>query len=246
MVSGRKMAFVAIVVIIVAASLGFYFLQYGGIWGGRVTKITWQRTGGFMGINEALMIESDGSASLTSNLLGDMELVLSEVEFKSLISLIKEANFFRFDDSYRAKSGVADYFIYRLTVETTSMVKTVEWVDSWASEKTLPEMLGEIEGHILSIIQGEGFGSIEGTVFDQNEKPISDMRVSIVNGTTSFPEILAITNEEGYYLIGSVPPGVFMVGVHDLQGERIGLKSVYVRGGETSTLNFNIQSSAPA
>jgi len=86
MVSGRKMAFVAIVVIIVAASLGFYFLQYGGIWGGRVTKITWQRTGGFMGINEALMIESDGSASLTSNLLGDMELVLSEVEFKSLIS----------------------------------------------------------------------------------------------------------------------------------------------------------------
>jgi len=83
-------------------------------------------------------------------------------------------------------------------------------------------------------------------VFDQNEKPISDMRVSIVNGTTSFPEILAITNEEGHYLIGSVPPGVFMVGVHDLQGERIGLKSVYVRGGETSTLNFNIQSSAPA
>ncbi len=83
-------------------------------------------------------------------------------------------------------------------------------------------------------------GGIEGTVTDLDGKPVTGMRVSIVSGTTSFPEMAPETNEEGYYRIGSVPPGTFEVAVHDREGNRIGLESVVVRSGETSTLNFTI------
>jgi hypothetical protein len=83
-------------------------------------------------------------------------------------------------------------------------------------------------------------GGIEGTVTDHNGRPIAGMRVSIVSGTTGYPEIAIETNEEGYYLIGSVPLGTFGVAVHDKQGNRICLESVTVRGGEASTLNFAI------
>lgn len=75
---------------------------------------------------------------------------------------------------------------------------------------------------------------------DYDGKPVAGMRVGIVSGTTAFPEIAVETNEEGYYRIGGVPPGTFEVAVHDRQGNRIGLESVTVRSGKTSTLNFVI------
>ena len=87
----------------------------------------------------------------------------------------------------------------------------------------------------------EATGGIEGTV-TWIDKPAPGMRVCIVSGTTGFPEIAVETNDDGYYHIGSVPPGTFEVAVHDVQGNRIGLESVTVRSGETSTLNFVIQS----
>lgn len=83
-------------------------------------------------------------------------------------------------------------------------------------------------------------GGIEGTVTNVDGKPVAGMRVSIVSGTTGFPEILALTNEDGYYKIGSVPSGRFEVAVHDREGNRIGLDSVTVRSGETSTLDFTV------
>ncbi|MFC2062516.1 carboxypeptidase-like regulatory domain-containing protein [Chloroflexota bacterium] len=83
-------------------------------------------------------------------------------------------------------------------------------------------------------------GGIEGTITDLDGKPVAGMRVGIVSGTTGFPEIAPETNDEGYYQIGSVPPGTFEVAVHDREGNRIGLGSVVVRSGKTSTLNFTI------
>ncbi len=84
-------------------------------------------------------------------------------------------------------------------------------------------------------------GGIEGTVTDHDGNPLVGMRVGIVSGTTFFPEIAVETNEEGYYQIGSVPPGTFEVAVHDIQGNRIGLGSIAVKSGETSTLDFVIE-----
>lgn len=88
--------------------------------------------------------------------------------------------------------------------------------------------------------QQEGTGGIEGAVTDTDGKPVVGMRVLIVSGTTGFPEIAAETNEDGYYQIGSVPPGTFAVAVHDRKGNRIGLESVVVRSGDISSLNFVI------
>jgi len=87
----------------------------------------------------------------------------------------------------------------------------------------------------------EDVGGIEGTVTDADGKPVAGLTVIIVSGTTGFPEIAAITNEAGYYAIGSVPPGSFEVAVHDQEGNRVGLENVDVRSGVTSTLNFTVQ-----
>lgn len=83
-------------------------------------------------------------------------------------------------------------------------------------------------------------GGIEGTVTDLDGKPVAGMRVAIVSGTTSFPEIAPETNEEGYYQIGNIPPGTFEVSVNDRDGNRVGFESVVASSGETSTLNFII------
>jgi hypothetical protein len=80
----------------------------------------------------------------------------------------------------------------------------------------------------------------QGTVTNPDGKPVAGMRVWIVSGTTGFPEMAPETNEEGYYQIGSVPPGTFKVATHGREGNRIGLESVVVRSGETSTLNLTI------
>jgi len=87
-------------------------------------------------------------------------------------------------------------------------------------------------------------GAIQGTVIDVDGKPVAGMRVSIVSGTVGFPEILALTDEMGRYTIGSVPAGTFEVAVHDEEGSRVGIESIVVRDGETSTLDFTITAQA--
>lgn len=87
-------------------------------------------------------------------------------------------------------------------------------------------------------------GVIEGSVTDRDGNPVVGMRVLILSGTTSFPEIAAETDEYGYYQIESVPSGTFVVGVHDQSGDKIGYlgRDVGVTGGEPLTLNFVISS----
>lgn len=148
----RRSVMVAIVVVVFLATSALCIHQFTSQ-EGEITKLTWNRSDGFIGLNEKLTIESDGSATYKSNLFGNGELDLTEPEFKDLLSLLKEVSFFALDNSYDAKPGTADYFSYRLTVQTTSDEKTVEWVDGWASEKTLPRGLEEVQIHIQSVIE---------------------------------------------------------------------------------------------
>ena len=83
-------------------------------------------------------------------------------------------------------------------------------------------------------------GGIAGIVTDLDGGPVEGMRVGIVSGTAAFPEIGPETDEAGSYQINSVPPGTFQVGVHDRDGQRVGLESVVVKSGETATLNFSV------
>ena len=113
-------------------------------------EIVWERTGGFMGLNEKLIIATNGSILYISNHYNDTEMVITEAELKDLLN---KAEFFTKDTSYTAKTNAADYFVYKLTVETASGNKTIKWVDKWASEETLPPELEELQDQILGIIE---------------------------------------------------------------------------------------------
>ena len=235
----RKWMFIALLAVSIAVVFGLYyfFLRPNPT----ITGVVWQRSGGFAGINETLEIESDGSVTLSSNLLGGNQFILSETEWNQLLSVIENSGFTGFEASYEPRSGVADFFIYSLEVKKGSSTKQVEWVDDWASESELPEGLKDIEEHILSIIQGTELGGVEGIVSDELGRPASGLIVSFVEGSVGFPEIAIITDEDGFYQIGSVPPGVFILGVHDEEGERIGQKTFQVVGGEISTIDIVVR-----
>ena len=89
---------------------------------------------------------------------------------------------------------------------------------------------------------GPELGAIRGTVTDESGEPLPGIRVGIVSGTAAFPEIAPETDEKGLYQISGVSPGTFEVAFHDRKGNRVGIETVTVIGGETSTLD--LQSSA--
>jgi hypothetical protein len=232
----RRWIIVIPVVAAIAVVFGFYsFIANPSQ---RIMGIVWHRSGGFAGLNEKMTIGFDGSGVLSSSFLGEAEFILSETEWKTLKDLILASGFMKLDSYYKPKSNVADYFSYELTVETDSTSKTVKWVDDLASEDDLPEGLLEIGNEILEIIQGTGTGSVEGFVLDDGGSPLSKLTVSIIKGTTGFPEIAVITGEDGYYKIDSIPPGVFTLGVHDDSGKKLTEDTVFIRGGKTSRLDF--------
>jgi hypothetical protein len=206
-----------------------------------ITGIAWSRSGGFAGIDEILTIGSDGSALLSSNFLGDAEFTLTDTEWEELVALIEDSDFMELEATYGAKAGVADFFSYSLTVDMDSTSKQVRWVDEWAAKGGLPETLTDIEEAILSFIQGTGTGGVEGIVSDDSSKPIPGYTVSILRGSTGFPEIAALTGKDGQYSIGSVPPGVFTLGVRGETGELLAEDTVSVKGGETSKLDFTVR-----
>lgn len=87
---------------------------------------------------------------------------------------------------------------------------------------------------------GSAPGGIAGTVTGLDGEPVAGVRVAIVSGTTTFPEIAPETDQQGRYQIGGVPPGTFEVAVHDREGQRVGQSSVTVTSGETATLDFSV------
>jgi hypothetical protein len=136
-----------VLVVIPTTSLALNYFNYIN---GTRSKIVWERTGGFIGLNEKLIISADKSILYLSNHFNDTEGVITKAEFEDLLN---KAEFFTTDRYYTVKPNAADYFAYKLTVETTSSTKTIEWVDAWASEETLPPELVEIQDQILSIIE---------------------------------------------------------------------------------------------
>jgi hypothetical protein len=223
------MLIVLMVVAVAAAAVYYYsFMMKPSL---EVTGIVWRRSGGFAGFGETLTVGSDGSVALSSNFLGEVEFTLIEEEWEGLGALIADSGFMELDENYGAKSGVADFFTYSLTVELGSTSKKVQWVDDWASAEELPPGLGDIGEDILALFQGTGSGGVGGIVSDGGGNPLPGLSVSILRGSAGFPEIAAITGEDGGYSIGSIPPGVFTLGVRGEIGELLAEASVFVRGG---------------
>jgi|GEM_PF-1760439 len=55
------------------------------------------------------------------------------------------------------------------------------------------------------------FFSIQGIVTNQQGKPIAGVAVAIVEGTASWPEIAAVTNEKGEFSLGNLANGSYTV-----------------------------------
>ena len=235
----RRWVLLAFSVVSITALFSIYYLVTQS--NPTIMGIVWTRTGGFAGLNETLEIESDGSVTLFSDFIGEKKFSLSKIEWENMISVIANTGFDGFEVVYEPKAGGTDFFTYSLTVDWDSGMKRVEWVDDWASKKELPGGLKEIKEYMLSIIHGVEPGGIEGTVSDEIGRPIRGFMVSIINGSVGFPEIAVITNANGQYMIGSVPPGIFTVGVHDDNGDLIGKATTQVSGGKTSTLDIVVR-----
>ena len=84
-----------------------------------------------------------------------------------------EANFFALDCVYAANPSAAEYYGYKLTVQTDSEVKMVEWVESWASEKAISSGLEEIQLHIEKVI-----GKMRQTTGTQEEPGAKAIRIA--------------------------------------------------------------------
>jgi hypothetical protein len=146
---------------------------------GGVNELTFVRTGGFIGLDEKLHIKEDGTANYTSNKFGDADLNLDGAE---VADLRNRADFFTSDTVYNARSGPADFYIYRLTVQTGFDVKTIEWVDSWAAAEPLPSELGELQLHLESIIQRAR--DLSGVANDAQERAVEISTTFIVQAPT--------------------------------------------------------------
>ena len=238
--SSNRTIYIAIIWVVIAAVaiFGYSLLTNPPQ---EITGIIWNRSGGFAGFDETLTIRSNGSASLSSNFLGQIKFSFTEEEWNELITLIKNSGFMELDDTYGAKTGVADFFSYSLIVEMDSSSKQVLWVDDWAAKGNLPDVLNELGEKILGIIEGTGVGSVTGTVSDYRGNPIQGYLVSILRGSNSFPEIAVVTGKDGYYEIDSIPPGIFTIGVTDENGKLVAEKTIFVKGGKTSILDFLIR-----
>jgi hypothetical protein len=84
-------------------------------------------------------------------------------------------------------------------------------------------------------------GGVEGIITDELGRALTGLRVIIIDGSVGFPEIAALTGEDGYYQIGSILPGTFTIGVHDEQGELLGQKTFQVERGKTSTVDIALR-----
>lgn len=83
-------------------------------------------------------------------------------------------------------------------------------------------------------------GGIEGTVTGPEGGPVSGMRVAIVRGTSSYPEMAPETDDEGHYNLSGITPGTYDVAAYDSDGETAVLDSVVVQSGETATLDLTV------
>ena len=82
------------------------------------TRISWERSGGFAGLDEKFTLEADGTATLSSNLIGVVEFTLSQHEWETLLKIIDESDIMNLDTSLGPRSGVTDFYSYNLEVLT--------------------------------------------------------------------------------------------------------------------------------
>jgi hypothetical protein len=158
----------------------------------RASRVVWERSGGFMGLDENIVITDDGAVSYSSTQFVDGEMEISREEYEQLIH---ELNYFTRDLRFDAKQGVADYFIYRVIVNSALGMRVFDWVDGWASQEPIPGELEEIGMHFLSLVERLRGG--DGVAQNASERAEGLAREFLVQAPTfkfdGIPETINIT-----------------------------------------------------
>jgi len=120
---------------------------------GSLERIIWERSGGLIGLDEELVIFPDGSVRYSSEEFVNADLIaithlIREDEIANLIAFTD----FSGDEVLPPDPSASDFFTYKVTIETTSGSRTIEWVDDWASQESLTDEIEALQGQIESII----------------------------------------------------------------------------------------------
>lgn len=170
--------------VLLSSSIAIYFGLFGvqGIKeapqqeAATVVRVEFQRSGGFAGLRETMIIEiipqqagvhhNDSSSSgdawivkYSSNKFGNST---SSLGRSQVANLTAKAGELQTNKTYWAKSGVADYFTYELTILRAGgngtgswniSSTTIRWVDAWACNETLPPSIASIQVDLETILQ---------------------------------------------------------------------------------------------
>jgi hypothetical protein len=141
---------VAIILVATASS----FLLMPSVLGdgrGKGPTVSWQRSGGIMGLMEELVVAPDGRVSYTSNRFGSAQLLLNTSMLEELWKMVEPI---AASKAYTARAGAADYFGYSLTLNYSgSPAKVVQWVDAGVSTEALPSQLSDIQSFMTGLVQ---------------------------------------------------------------------------------------------
>ena len=157
----------------------------------KTSKMVWTRSGGFIGLAETIVINDDGAVSYSSTQFGDGEMAISKDEYGQLIGKL---NYFTGDVQFPARQDAADYFIYRVTVQSALGTRVIEWVDSWASQESIPMELDEIGLHFLNLV--ERLSSENDSIQNASERAVEIAREFLIQAPTfkfdGIPETIKI------------------------------------------------------
>lgn len=115
--------------------------------------LEFSKAGGIAGIDSALTIDGNGTASFRSRHDTSFNataggVVLSELRDSVATNLPKISQ-----GAFQAKGGAADYFTYRLSVRVDNSVREIAWVDKWAVEGTFPRELEVLQTTLEKVLK---------------------------------------------------------------------------------------------
>lgn len=111
--------------------------------------VDYQRTGGFAGVDERIVIFDNGLAVISKR-TASTEIMLNQSDLDRITEIFRDAQFSMFQGNYTARRGSADYFRYTISYHS----KTVIAEDS-AVPPTLQPVINEMNRIISLVDSGE-------------------------------------------------------------------------------------------
>jgi len=117
--------------------------------------IKYQKTGGFAGQEDMLVIHSDGTlefhSSISGKLVHDIKSTLKPDTVKKLVSLFEQEDFLSFENNYMAELPVFDRIVYTVTFSHKGRTQTVTTETEGHPPRGLVLIQTELEGIIAKL-----------------------------------------------------------------------------------------------